>query len=169
MNPKVSLKTVKADYLESFGPFKEPHKCCLVYIVSRFWNTASRSHTYQIQHCFHYVSIADLADLNETGEHCEFRLDIPDRNRGVYHPGRQHHRAGARHHHHHHVTGTGARGDGGGGVMPVAGMRCSIARRGHRLNARHILWAAVVKTSGVPSRPGCIWVKSSSLMYLEPL
>lgn len=88
MTPKVSLKTLKADYLEPIGSFKEPPKCCLSYVVSRFWNTATTSHTYQIQHCFHYVSIADLADLNETGEHCEFRLDIPDGNRGVYHPGR---------------------------------------------------------------------------------
>ncbi len=55
---------------------------------STFWNPATRSHTYQIQHRFHYISIADLADLNETGEDCEFRLDIPNRNRGVYHPGR---------------------------------------------------------------------------------
>lgn len=50
--------------------------------------------THQVQHRLHDVSVANLPDLDQAHQHSEFHLDIPDRDSGVDHPGREDHRAG---------------------------------------------------------------------------
>lgn len=67
--------------------------------------------THQVQHRLHDVPVANLPDLNQAHQHGEFHLDIPYRNSGVDHPGRENHRAGCRHHPFPGGAGASARGD----------------------------------------------------------
>lgn len=55
----------------------------------------ARRAPYQVQHSLHDVPVADLADLYESDQHCEFHPDVADRHRRVDHTRGQHHRAGA--------------------------------------------------------------------------
>lgn len=57
------------------------------------WGT--RLFPYQVEHRLHDVPVADLSDLYESNQHCEFHPDVADRHRRVNHPRGQHHRAGA--------------------------------------------------------------------------
>ena len=67
--------------------------------------------THQVQHRLHDVPVANLPDLDQAHQHGEFHLDIPDRDGGVDHPGREDHRAGWRHHPFPGGAGASARGD----------------------------------------------------------
>lgn len=55
----------------------------------------ARLSPYQVEHRLHDVPVADLSDLYESNQHCEFHPDVADRHRRVNHPRGQHHRAGA--------------------------------------------------------------------------
>lgn len=74
--------------------------------------------TYQIQHRFNNISVANLADLNQSGENSKFHLDIPDWKRWIDNPSRQNHRA--RTGHHHCLSGDCSR------VLPVTWRRLSV-------------------------------------------
>ncbi|MEQ2254236.1 hypothetical protein ILYODFUR_001650 [Ilyodon furcidens] len=71
----------------------------------------SPASAHQVQHRLHDVPVANLPDLDQAHQHSEFHLDIPNRNRGVDHPGRENHRAGRRHHLIPGGAGASARGD----------------------------------------------------------
>lgn len=55
----------------------------------------ARLFPYQVEHRLHDVPVADLSDLYESNQHCEFHPDVADRHRRVNHPRGQHHGAGA--------------------------------------------------------------------------
>lgn len=130
--------------------------------------------THQVQHCLHDVPVANLPDLDQAHQHGEFHLDIPDRDSGVDHPGREDHRAGCRHHSFPGGAGARARGDlrrllhrrarRRMGVSVCVGERRSRARWcWNRLLARHFpletgrrgAVAAVSHTCSTSSGVGC--------------
>lgn len=47
--------------------------------------------TYQIQHRFNNIPVANLSDLDQSDENGEFHFDIPDWNRWIDNPSREDH------------------------------------------------------------------------------
>lgn len=47
--------------------------------------------TYQIQHRFHNIPVANLSNLDQSDENGEFHFDIPDWNRWIDNPSREDH------------------------------------------------------------------------------
>lgn len=85
--------------------------------------------TYQIEHRFNNVPVANLSDLDQSDENSKFHLDIPDWHRWIDNPSREHHWSWSGHHH----CLTGDSGDCSR-VLPVTRRRLSVRER-HR--ARH--------------------------------
>lgn len=104
-------------------------------MACRIWNEAlafrhgvrgEEMFTYQIQHRFDYVPVAHLSNLDQSDENSKFHFDIPDRNRWIDYPSREHHWTWAGRHH----CLTGASGDRCR-VLPVTWRRLSVRER-HR-------------------------------------
>lgn len=88
-----------------------------------------KTFTYQIQHRFNNIPVANLSNLDQSDENSKFHFDIPDRNRWIDNPSREDHWTWAGHHH----CLTGGSGDCSR-VLPVTWRRLSVRER-HR--ARH--------------------------------
>lgn len=93
--------------------------------------------TYQIQHRFNNIPVANLSSLDQSGKNGKFHLDIPDRNRWIHNPSREDHWTWSGHHH----CLTGRSGDCSR-VLPVTWRRLSVrerqrARHCHRSTACH--------------------------------
>lgn len=112
--------------------------------------------TYQIQHRFDNVPVAHLSNLDQSDENSKFHFDIPDRNRWIDYPSREHHWTWAGRHH----CLTGGSGDRRR-VLPVTWRRLSVrerhrARHCHRCLACH-LHASVFHRLVISSPPVMNW------------
>lgn len=98
------------------------------------------SPTHQVEHGFHDVPVANLPDLDQAHQHGEFHLDIPYRDSGVDHPGREDHRAGCRHHP---LPGSGGGASGGGGGASARGDLRLLSGGGARRRRRRVVGVSV--------------------------
>lgn len=96
------------------------------------WVIAIKTFTYQIQHRFNYIPVANLSDLDQSNENSEFHLDIPDWNRWIDKTSRENHWTCAGHHH----CLTGESGDCSR-VLPVTWRRLPVRENCHRSLACH--------------------------------
>lgn len=95
----------------------------------QIWSEGGGMFTYQIQHRFNNVPVAHLSNLDQSDENSKFHFDIPDWNRWIDNPSREHHWTWAGRHH----CLTGGSGDRSR-VLPVTWRWLSVRER-HR--ARH--------------------------------
>lgn len=127
--------------------------CINILFLLTFWMSDSvKRQTYQIQHRFYNIPVADLSHLDQAGKNREFHFDIPDWNRWIHNPRREDHWTRAARHHR---LGGGSSGDCSS-VLPMTRSGLSV-RESHIDRHRHrcLAWHFQGKrtASGVPSKP----------------
>lgn len=92
-----------------------------------FWVAKRKRQTYQIQHRFYNIPVANLSHLDQAGKNCEFHFDIPNWNRWIHNPNWEDHWTwNARH-----------RGLSGGSSGACSGVQL-MARSGLSVRERHL-------------------------------
>lgn len=98
-----------------------------------FWMSNSvKRQTYQIQHRFYNIPVANLSHLDQAGKNREFHFDIPDWNRWIHNPRREDHWTRAARHRR---LGGGSSGDCSS-VLPMTRSGLSV-RESHIDRHRH--------------------------------